>query len=214
MLVTQNESIEEKWTNILTHGLGLLFSVGALVYFLCKLQILPSVTLKIGVLLFTCSMIFVYFSSTLYHLIDLYRPEKILGYRKLDHMSIYTLIAGTQTPFIILYLEDAMAIKYLLLLWTLALAGLIFKFFFLEKYEKLAVGSYLGLGWLVVIVIPSMFQSMDIVVFYWILAGGLAYSVGVFFYLREQMKFNHAIWHLFVLGGSATHFVALLYALS
>jgi len=214
MIADHSESIQEKWANKLTHGVGVLLSISTLIYFLWCLNEWSGGGLKVGIVVFASALIFVYLSSTLYHLADVYFKNWSLFFRKLDHISIYTLIAGTQTPFIFLYLNNSKGITYLIILWSLVLLGVLFKLFLLGKYKKLSVSTYLGLGWLVLFVMPLMYSQMVGPVFNWVLIGGIAYSSGVIFYLWNKLKYNHAIWHLFVLTGSISHFIALSYALS
>jgi len=214
MLLSNNESLSEKWANIITHGVGTILSCSALIYFIVTINNYGSFYLKTGILIFGSTLIFVYLSSTLYHIADVYYPKRINMFRKIDHISIYTLIAGTQTPFIILYLNNQIASKYLLILWFLVLMGVFYKIFWMGKYTKLSIITYLGLGWLVLLVIPQMLEHMHANVFYWIIFGGIAYSSGVIFYLKRRIKFNHAIWHMFVLAGSLGHFIALCLALN
>lgn len=212
MLDNYIESKEEEWANVITHGLGVVLSIAVLVYFLCSSVKIGATPIKFSIYLFTFSLLAVYGSSTCYHLVSIFKPRLKKIFQQIDHMSIYFLIAGTQTPFILLYLNNRTGIIYLWIIWSLVLLGVLFKFFFMGRWEKLSVAFYLMLGWLAFLVIPGM-KDMNQIVFLWIIIGGLSYSFGVIFYRWRRLKYNHCIWHIFVLLGSISHFISIFLAL-
>ncbi len=198
---------EEK-ANALTHVPGILMAIGGTPY-LIKVAAAngASGTQKSGIILFGVSMLVLYLASTVYH--SVHHPARKLVARKFDHIAIYFLIAGTHTPFIFKYLDNPKGWTYLAILWGLGLVGTIGKLTAIGKWDRLSLALYLFMGWMVVFVLPDIWPQMSAGVLTWIGIGGLFYTTGVFFYTRKKMPFAHALWHLFVLGGTAGHFVAL-----
>jgi hemolysin III len=160
---------------------------------------------------FVAGLIMVYSASTLYHAIQKESLKKKL--RVYDHISIYMLIGGSYTPFIAKYCVNAQAGSFLLIIWSIIGLGIVLKFFFTGKYDFLSTISYLGLGWLAVLIGRPMMQHMPAHVFYLLLGGGLSYSLGVVFYAWKKFTYHHAVWHCFVLCGSVTHFYGVWYAI-
>ena len=197
----------EELANVFTHGLGLLLSL-IFVPILIRNGWPHHTALVIsGLWIFGLSIFLVYLSSTIYHLVQQQRLKFLL--RKIDHISIYFLIAGTHTPFLLLYsLEDG-ARFYMILLWSMVLIGVIYKIFFFGKLPLFSILFYLLLGWMAVLTIPPMLDQMSNSTFYWIIAGGVFYTGGILFYLWEKLPFNHAIWHMFVLFGTTGHYMAV-----
>lgn len=151
-----------------------------------------------------------YAASALFHGIQYQRAKHIL--RVIDHSLIYVLIAGTYTPFTLITLRDSPWGWILFgVTWGLALFGIVFKIFATGKFEKLSLAIYLGMGWCVLFAIKPLLASMPTGGLWLLLAGGVTYSAGVAFYVRERMRYHHAIWHVFVLGGSVFHYFAILF---
>ena len=199
----------EEFANSLTHGFGLLLS-------LCGAPILVALAARKGngwhVLscsIYGASAIILYTASTLYHALP--RPDWKRLLRLCDHAAIYLMIAGTYTPFLLITLQGRLGWLLFGLLWGLALAGIVFKVFFLGRFKILSTLGYLGMGWLAVIVIKPLLAHLPFAGFMWILAGGLAYSFGLIFYAWKRLPYHHAIWHLFVLAGSVCHYFAVLF---
>ncbi len=200
--------LNEDLANSLTHGLGLLLSlIGA--------PVLITLAARSGNLwhvmscsIYGASSIILYVASTLYHTIPLPDFKRLL--RTIDHAAIYIMIAGTYTPFLLITLHGELGWTLFALLWGMALAGIVFKIFFIGRFRILSTLGYLGMGWLAVIVIKPLLAHIPFAGFMWILAGGLAYSWGVIFYAWKSLPYNHAIWHLFVLAGSVCHYFAIL----
>jgi len=200
----------EELANAITHGLGILLTIiGAFV-------LIPLGVNKwqefhtIGLSLFCFTLLMVYCSSTIYHLVKTTTLKRLL--KKIDHISIYMLIGGTHTPFVLLYLNNDFGRNYLLILWGLIAFGILYKIFLIGRWQWLSLTFYIFLGWMAVFIIPAMWDQLPAIVFYWILGGGISYTIGTIFYSWESLAYNHAIWHLFVLGGSFGHFLALWYA--
>src|SRR5215212_1232408 len=158
------------------------------------------------------SLVVLYLASTLYH--GARRPRAKQLFQALDHCGIYLLIAGTYTPFTLVTLRGPWGWTLFGLVWGIALAGILFRIIFGTRYRPLAVASYVLLGWLCVVAVKPILELVPPGALAWIAAGGLAYTAGVFFFAAKRIPHHHAIWHLFVLGGSICHYVAVfLYVL-
>ena len=160
-----------------------------------------------GTVIFWITLMMVYVSSTLYH--NTYEVKQRKLYRIYDHISIYFLIAGSYTPFMLNYFRDDRGWAILGFLWVLTFLGTIFKMFFIHKYSKLSTIIYVIMGWLAILIIEPMIETLPTDVFMWICIGGGLYTFGVLFYLWKSLYFNHLIWHFFVLGGSVSHLIAV-----
>lgn len=193
--------------NSLTHGAGLLFGlifIPLLVFRAIQSQHTPAI---IGTAAFGIGFLAVYTCSTIYH--SVHRPDLKRIWRILDHISIYLLIAGSYTPFLLIFLYDATGLTVLSILWTLTLIGAFFKLFFTGHYERLSLIIYLSMGWMIILIAKPVFTTLPPECLGWIAAGGASYTIGVLFYRWENLPYHDAIWHLFVLGGSICHYVAV-----
>ncbi len=203
--------LKEEKASALTHGLGVVLSLAGTPFLWQAAQRANSSERQLlGVALFGFSMFVLYLASTVYH--SVHQPDRKRFCRKLDHIAIYFLIAGTHTPFIIKYLDNPTGWIYLAVLWGMLVVGTLGKLFILEKWEKLSLLLYLIMGWMFVFVLPEVLPQMSWKVLAWIGAGGLFYTAGVIFYTKKGMRYSHAIWHVFVLAGTAGHYMALLQA--
>jgi hemolysin III len=201
--------IHEK-ANIWTHGLGFLFGLAALPFLVIAINEANGTTggdLAGGVV-YGIGFLMVFGFSTLYHAQKQSRKRKLM--KVWDHISIYYLIAGTYTPFLLAYATPEDARLMLWILWGLAFAGTVFKVFFTGKYRVVSTLIYLAMGWLIVFSPASFKEALPDAQFFWIALGGAFYTVGVVFYLVRKIPFNHAIWHLFVLGGAISHYIGIL----
>jgi hemolysin III len=205
-------SPEEELANAWTHGIAALLAIVGTLMLLLKTPA-GSTEKQGGFLVFGLSMILLYSASTAYHSVKSQQRKSL--YKKLDHIAIYVLIAGTFTPFCWVVLrEEALGINVLIAVWIIAFAGTIFKIFFTGKLEALSLISYLGMGWLGFTLFSRLSDLISADAVNLMLYGGLCYTVGVVFYLMRRLKYHHAIWHVFVLGGTAFHFSAVyLYVL-
>ncbi len=199
-------SPREEWANRLSHGLGLLLGGLGLVLLLHKgWDQGPRVLLSYGV--YGASLVLLYLASTLYHSVSSVAARR---WSKLfDHCAIYLLIAGTYTPFLLVALDTPLAQGLMVVIWGLALAGVVFKLIFINRFKKVSLFTYLMLGWLSLVVIYQLNLHLDGTGLLLLGLGGLIYSLGVIFYVAKRIPYNHAIWHLFVLGGSLCHFMAI-----
>lgn len=195
----------EELLNTLTHGVGMLAAIVATFFMMKKASLAGSLTSgqMMGVTVYGISMILLFMSSTLYHGAKNEVQKTIL--HRLDHCAIYLLIAGSYTPFLMITLDSMLAEILLVVVWVLAIAGIIFKMFFIDKFPRVSLYTYLMMGWLSVFVIYQLYQVGPIELLTLLVAGGLSYSIGTIFYAIKKIPYNHAIWHLFVLAGAALH---------
>lgn len=206
--ITPEQHLREEKANAITHGLGVLLALVSTPFLLKKAADTGASQRELmGIILFGFSMFILYLTSTVYHFVQ--KPGLKSICRRLDHIAIYFLIAGTHTPFIIKYLNNTTGWVYLSILWSLLAIGTLGKLFILERWEKLSLLLYLSMGWMFIFVLPDIWPLMSRDVLTWIGIGGLFYTAGVWFYTRRKMNYSHAVWHLFVLAGTAGHFVAL-----
>ncbi len=199
-------SPREEWANRLSHGLGLLLGGLGLVLLLHKgWDQGPRVLLSYGV--YGASLVLLYLASTLYHSVSSVAARR---WSKLfDHCAIYLLIAGTYTPFLLVALDTPLAQGLMVVIWGLALAGVVFKLIVINRFKKVSLFTYLMLGWLSLVVIYQLYLHLDGTGLLLLGLGGLIYSLGVIFYVAKRSPYNHAIWHLFGLGGSLCLFMAM-----
>ena len=195
-------SHREEVANLLTHGLGVIFSIVALVVMLYLAAGDPLKTVSAAV--FGLSLVLLYSSSTLYHFFT--SPRWKAKFQALDHACIYLLIAGSYTPFTLITLRGPSGWALFAAVWTMAIIGVLLKTFWKGKKDHwISTALYLLMGWLILLAFGPLLRGMPIAGVWWLAAGGLAYSFGVIFFAWRRLPFNHAIWHLFVLGGSVCH---------
>ena len=202
------ETKEEEFWNTLTHFIGLVLSLIGLPVLIIYNQNLTDFSLG-SILFFEFGMICLYTASTLYHYTTNIKLKR--KFRIFDHVSIFYLIAGSYAPICLITLEGDSGFKIFAGVLIIALIGTIFKLFFTGKFEKLSLLLYLSMGWLVVLDFKSVISSLETNAITLLIISGLFYSLGIIFYRLEKMKYSHAIWHLFVLGGSATHYFLVLF---
>lgn len=192
--------------NSITHALGILFSVSVIF----ELLFSPAVSSgnRFSLLVFAFCMLEMYSISTIYHWVKKVPLKRTL--RLFDHISIYFLIAGTYTPFVLICLQGTLKWLLLSVIWGIVVLGIVYKLVWWKKHPKPSLYIYLAMGWLIVFFIKPVYTSLPADGFIWLISGGLSYSIGTIFYANRKPVYNHAVWHLFVLGGSACHFMALL----
>lgn len=193
--------------NTLTHGIGLLASIAALTGLVIVAARGGDPWEIVGAAIFGATLILLYLASTLYHAAE--SPAAKARLKVCDHSAIYLLIAGTYTPFMIGVLRGGWGWSMFGVIWGLAIAGVIFKLFLTGRYPRLSTSIYVLMGWLVLIAAVPMFRLMDAQTLGWLIAGGVTYTAGTIFYHNERIPQAHAIWHLFVLGGSVCHALAV-----
>ncbi|MDQ7041640.1 MAG: hemolysin III family protein [Rhodothermus sp.] len=197
----------EERANALTHGLGVLFSLIGTGW-LWRAGGSGTAAQRVACFIFGGSLIVLYLASTLYHSIQWPTWKRRL--QVVDHVAIYLLIAGTYTPFLVAYVPSPWRPLLLGVIWTVALSGMVFELLFTGRFPRLSTALYVATGWLAVLMLPVLWQHLPAGALVLIVAGGLLYTAGVVFYRWERLPFHHAIWHLFVLAGSAFHYVAVL----
>ena len=200
-------SREEEFWNALTHFIGLIGSIIGISYLLFTNDVLPILSFS-SILFFGFGLVSVYLSSTLYH----YVSEPVLKekLRIFDHISIYYLIAGSYAPVCLITLLDKSGIYIFIAVCIIAIFGTIFKLFYTGKFEKLSLGLYLLMGWLIVIDIKTLFEILEFNAIILLALSGISYTLGTIFYSTEK-KYAHTIWHLFVIAGSSFHFFLVLF---
>ncbi len=199
---------DEVW-NTLSHLVGFILILVGGIYLSCTAYQLPAADF-FAVLVYVCGAIFVYASSTAYHAV---RPGNLKErLNQIDHISIYFMIAGSHMPIIIRYFNNSEGYLFLAVLWSLVALGIIFKIFFMNSSETLSLVLYVLMGCLSLYLFPDLMSMMPPTHLWLLIIGGLFYLIGIIFYCWESLPYNHPIWHLFVLAGSAAHFFAI-YAL-
>jgi hemolysin III len=202
--------IEEK-INIGSHATGLLLSIVAVVLLVIRASHYGDAWHIVSVSIFGASLIALYAASTTYH--SATRPEMRARLRVMDHASIYILIAGTYTPFTLVTLKGPVGWVIFAVSWGLAISGIILKLFFTGRFNRVSTLMYVFMGWIIIFAVKPLFASFPTEGIYWLIAGGLAYTVGAIVYSIDKFPLNHAIFHLFVLAGSLCHFVAVYFYL-
>jgi hemolysin III len=203
----RNQTKKEEFYNVASHGLGFILSVIGFVLLLIfhKYDSFQGV---LGVTLYGFSLATLYFASTRYHFEK--DENRKLFYRKLDHISIYLLIAGTYSPVVLITLSESNGWLLFWIVWGIAALGTILKIFFTGRFEIISLLLYLVMGWLVVFDFSALKAAVDTAGLYLLMGGGAAYTIGIFFYVFNKMKYNHVIWHFFVLSGSILHYLFIL----
>jgi hemolysin III len=200
-------SLREEIANALTHGVGALVAVGASAV-LITLTAMSGDSWRIaGAIVFCVALLLLYVASTLYHAIT--HPVAKARLKVFDHCAIYLLIAGTYTPFTLVGLRGPWGWGLFITIWSLALAGVIFKLFYTGRFKLVSTLIYVAMGWMVVVAIGPLVRALDTWTLAWMFAGGVAYTGGTVFYMSRRIPFAHTIWHAFVLTGSICHFVAV-----
>lgn len=210
LAIESGYSVTEEVANSVSHGLGMVFGIVGLVLLLMQAVSHGADALSITSLsIYGASMILLYLASTLYHAIPFERAKRAL--KTFDHCAIYLLIAGTYTPFLLITLRTPLAIILMAVIWTIALIGIVLKIAFVYRFKRLSLATYLTMGWLSLIAIYPLAMTLATGGLVLLAAGGIVYSIGVVFYVNKRIPYNHAIWHLFVLGGTVLHFLAIYF---
>jgi hemolysin III len=198
--------LEEK-TNIISHAIGLVLSIVALVIMVVRASLHGDAWHVVSVSIFGASLIALYAASTMYH--SAKDPKVRSRLRIVDHATIYLLIAGTYTPFTLVTLNGPVGWTIFGVSWGMAVAGVVLKLYFTGKYDVLSTLLYVFMGWIIIFAIKPLINSLSTEGLFWLFAGGLAYTCGAILYSIKKIKFNHAIFHLFVMLGSFCHFIAV-----
>ena len=205
----QHYSVLEEKTNIISHAVGFFLGIIALVLMVVRASLYGNAWHIVGVSIFGASLVCLYAASTIYH--SSKDPKIRARLRVLDHATIYVLIAGTYTPFALVTLNGWVGWVIFGVTWGMALTGIILKLFFTGRYNLLSTLMYVFMGWIVIFAIKPLINNLSADGLFWLMAGGVAYTVGAILYGIKQIKFNHAIFHMFVLLGSFCHFVSVYF---
>jgi hemolysin III len=203
------QTVMEEIANSITHGLGFGLSVAGLTILVVLASMEGDPWRITSFAIYGSSLTILYLVSTLYHSLTHSRTKAI--FRRLDHSAIYLLIAGTYTPVILISMRTTWVLYLLPIIWAMAILGVYIKVRYIHRYERLSLAFYIFMGWFALIAVKPMFNSIPIESFIWIIIGGACYTSGVVFYAWSRLPFNHTIWHGFVLIGSISHFIGMLY---
>ncbi|HEY3425020.1 MAG TPA: hemolysin III family protein [Negativicutes bacterium] len=193
--------------NTVTHGVGALFALFGLVVLTVSAYLQGSIWHQVSFIIYGVTLVLLYVASALYHG---FMNKKIKYILKIcDHIAIYLLIAGTYTPFALVPLHGILGWSLFGVIWLLAVIGIVFKVFFVKRFKIISTVCYIIMGWVILIAIRPLVAALPLAGLYWLIAGGVFYTAGTVFYLNKRFPFNHAIWHLFVLAGSISHFITI-----
>lgn len=207
-MTTHTFTVEEERANYITHGIGALISVAALVILIVFASRYGNAWHIVSFTLFGATMLLLYTSSTLVHSFPEGKAKDL--FEILDHSAIYFFIAGTYTPFLFIVIEGPLGWTLFGIVWGLAIAGTFFKAFFVKKFLFISTFLYVVMGWLIVLAWNPLTQNLHPNGMMLLIVGGLLYTIGAIFYVWRAFKFHHAVWHLFVVGGTLAHFFCVL----
>ena len=203
----RKELSQDEYWNVWTHFVGIVFSLIAFPVLISQVYNLNSKKDFVAVLVYCISFVFLFSASTIYHYVLKEKKKKF--WRKIDHISIYFMISGSYVPYMLRYIEFDRSIMFLSIMYSLIFVGTILKIWFTGRFEKASILLYVFLGWMIVFIGKSFYVAASSGVLTMVVLGGLAYMVGIFFYLRDEKKYYHAIWHIFVLMGGILHFLGV-----
>ena len=202
-------SAAEEIVNSITHGIGALLSIVALIILIIVAGQQGDIWHLVSFSIYGSTLVLLYLSSTLYH--SFTNPKIKNLFARFDHISIFLLIAGTYTPILLTSLRGIWGWTLFIVIWTMALAGAIIRSIYLHRFRKLMVAIYLTMGWMAILAAKQIYESLPGISIWFLVLGGLAYSIGVVFYNWRKLPYSHGIWHLFVLAGSILHFFAIYF---
>ncbi len=201
-------TLGEEIANAVTHGAGALLAIAALVLLVVFSSIYGDPVYIVSFTVYGASLVILYTISTIYHSFPKGVAKNV--FEILDHSSIYLLIAGTYTPFTLITLKGPLGWALFGVVWSMAAIGILFKIFFVKKFVILSTLMYIIMGWLVVLALKPLSEALPRNGVLFLVMGGILYTLGTIFYIRRRMKYHHALWHIFVLGGSVFHFFAVI----
>jgi hemolysin III len=210
--LSQRYSIGEEIANSVTHGVGAALSIAAMSVLIFIASQDRDAWRIVSFSIYGATLFLLYLASTLYHAFTHEKTKRF--FRLMDHSSIFLLIAGTYTPPTLIAMRGEWGWTLFFIIWAMAVGGLIFELFFIGKYKYVTLGIYVAMGWLAIIAIKPMIEMLPDGMMKWIVLGGLFYTLGIIFYVWKKVPYNHAVWHLFVLGGSTMHFFGMLFYLA
>jgi len=207
-VIPRPQTTGEEIANAISHGAGVVMAVAAFPLLLIPAARRDDAWQVVAGSIYATTLVLLYSASTLYHALPSHFPAKRL-FRALDHGAIYLLIAGTYTPFALGALRGPWGWSIVGVIWGLALGGIVLKMGLGFRYPRLSTAIYLFMGWLMLVAIRPLYLAIGAAGIAWIAVGGVSYTVGVYFYVRDHLRYRHFVWHLFVLAGSASHLVAV-----
>lgn len=207
IIVRKNFTLGEEISHSISHGIGMLLGIAALVLLVIKGTRRNDVLYTITMLIYSISLIILYVNSMFYHAFPEGKAKNV--FERLDHSSVYLLIAGTYTPFCLIAIGGVVGIVICCIQWILAILGVVFKVLWIEKYTKIHVLTYLLMGWMIIFFASTIFKAVSFIGFILLLLGGLSYSIGVLFFVFDWFKYHHFVWHVFVLVGSILLFFSI-----
>jgi hemolysin III len=199
-------SVIEEWLNSISHGVGLVAAIVGLVFLLIRAE---GTLALVTVAIYGTSLILMFLSSTLYHATSHHKAKEWL--KLFDHSAIYLLIAGTYTPLLLVSIGGALGMIMTGVIWSLAFSGVAFKLVAQHRFPKVSVMTYLLMGWIAIGLIYPLYMALPGAGLWLLVAGGLCFSIGVCFYVAKKVKYTHAIWHVFVIGGCGCHYFSIYY---
>ncbi|WNR42202.1 PAQR family membrane homeostasis protein TrhA [Paenibacillus roseipurpureus] len=200
-------SMKEERANAITHGIGVLLSIAALVMLIVQACSQGNAWHIVSFSIFGTALVILYTCSTLVHSLTHEKAKDV--FELLDHSAIYVLIAGSYTPFLLVTLRGVLGWTFFGVIWGLALIGIVLKLFFVKRFILASTICYIVMGWLIVIAFKPLYTQLPFSGIVWLGGGGLLYTLGSIFYVWRRVPYHHAIWHLFVLAGSACHFICI-----
>lgn len=206
--ITKRYTLGEEIFNSVSHGTGGLLSIAGTAVLIVLAALHSNAWGVVSSAIFGASLIVLYTMSTLYHAITNKKAKSF--FRIMDHNTIFFLIAGTYTPITLVPLRGAFGWTLFGIVWGAAIVGIVFNSIDLEKFKKPSMICYIAMGWVIIIAIKPMLQKVEPTALWFILIGGLFYTVGVFFYSKKKVRYFHSIWHLFTIGGSVFHYFAIM----
>ncbi|MEM7332423.1 MAG: hemolysin III family protein [Chloroflexota bacterium] len=201
------QTLGEEIANAITHGIGTALAVSGLTLLVATAIAIQDRWRIVAVSIYGSTLVFLYLASTLYHSFQ-FKPVKRF-FHIMDHIGIFFLIAGTYTPFLLIKMRDTTGWVILIALWTLAIVGASIKAFFTGRYTRISSVIYILMGWAAIFKFDAFVTAVDPGALWLVIAGGLSYTIGVIPFLMHKVPYHHAIWHLFVIGGSVCHFLAI-----
>jgi len=210
-IMPPKQTLGEEIANSVTHGIGALLSIAGTVILIVRAAMYGTAIHVVSFSIYGLSLILLHTSSSIYH--GLHAPRAKRVFWVFDHSTIYLLIAGTYTPFMLISLWGAWGLGMMTAIWTLAILGILLATLFVGRFRKTALALYLGMGWLIVLASRQLWLNVPHEALVFVAAGGASYTLGVAFYVWKRLPYSHMIWHLFVLGGSITHYFGILFYL-
>jgi len=207
--ISHRYSLVEEILNASTHGVGVVLGAIGMVLLILKTVQTDDGVIMASAVVYGISIVLLFAASTIYHAVPHVGAKRVL--RIIDHCAIYLLIAGTYTPYTLLVIGNGLGAVIMAIVWSLAVAGIIFKIFFVGRFQMISLFTYLGMGWLGLLAAFEIANNLPPTGIALLVGGGVAYSVGTIFFKVKKIPFNHAIWHLFVLAGCTLHFLSVYY---